>query len=399
MRHPREGDSQAIACDLSRDVDPADWAPRLQGIDAVVNCAGILREAGGATFEAVHHHAPRALFEACRAAGVRRVVQVSAIGDARDGEFIASKHRGDEALLAAGLDAVVLRPSVVYSAAGSYGGTSLLRAMACVPWVLAVPGEGTQRLQPVDRDDLAACVVGALERPEARGQVIEIVGPAELTLLEYLLAWRRWLGAGPARVLRVPQALVGIACGVGEALGRGPLGRTMQRMLARGNVGAPGAAERMHALLGVAPRSLEAALAARPAEAQDRAHASLYLLYPVAILALAFVWLGSAIAGFAAPVADLRALAVQGGLPAEAGPPLVRALSALDLALGLAVLHPRSATLAAWLMLGSVAGYTVVTGLLWPAFWLEPLGGLVKNAAILPLLLFVLAWQRPRGAS
>jgi hypothetical protein len=50
-------------------------------------------------------------------------------------------------------------------------------------------------------------------------------------------------------------------------------------------------------------------------------------------------------------------------------------------------------------MLASVAGYTLVTGLLWPAFWLEPLGGLVKNAAILPLLLFVLAWQRPRRAS
>ena len=165
----------------------------------MVNCAGILREAGGATFEAVHHHALRALAEACRAAGVRRVVQVSALGDARDGEFIASKHRGDDALLAADIDAVVLRPSVVYSAAGSYGGTSLLRAMACVPWVLAVPGDGTQRLQPVDRDDLAACVLAALERPAARGQVIEVVGPVELTLLEYLLAWPHRLRAGCRR--------------------------------------------------------------------------------------------------------------------------------------------------------------------------------------------------------
>lgn len=128
-RRPSEAEiasGHAIACDIGRDVDPGVWLPRLHGIDAVVNCAGILRERGSDTFQTVHVEAPLALFRACMQAGVRRVVQISALGDARDAEFIASKHRCDDALalLNHGLEPArqlvwtVLRPPVVYSAAG-----------------------------------------------------------------------------------------------------------------------------------------------------------------------------------------------------------------------------------------------------------------------------------------
>ncbi|HEX7770021.1 MAG TPA: NAD-dependent epimerase/dehydratase family protein, partial [Dokdonella sp.] len=119
----RDGALAGLACDMGRDVDESPWLPRLAGIDAVVNCAGILRERGRDRFEVVHVQAPLALFRACTRTGIRRVVQVSALGDPADGEFIASKHRVDAALLALLPEAVVLRPSVVYDTRGSHGGT------------------------------------------------------------------------------------------------------------------------------------------------------------------------------------------------------------------------------------------------------------------------------------
>ncbi len=120
-------------CDLTRMLTPDAWHEALAGVDAVINVAGILRETGPQTFETIHVAAPTAMARACFEAGVASVVHISALGVAEDGEFIASKHRFDDVLLTMPLRAVVLRPSVVYAAAGSYGGTSLLRALAAFP--------------------------------------------------------------------------------------------------------------------------------------------------------------------------------------------------------------------------------------------------------------------------
>lgn len=83
VRRPPAGDgARYVAVDYERDHEPADWLPRLERVDAVVNAAGILRERGRSTFEALHVRAPAALFRACAQARVRRVVQVSALGAA-----------------------------------------------------------------------------------------------------------------------------------------------------------------------------------------------------------------------------------------------------------------------------------------------------------------------------
>src|SRR5688572_25979748 len=69
-----------MQADFNHDIDARHWRPRLYGVDAVVNCAGILRETRGNTFEAVHALGPCALFEACTYARVKRVIQFSIMG-------------------------------------------------------------------------------------------------------------------------------------------------------------------------------------------------------------------------------------------------------------------------------------------------------------------------------
>ena len=86
--------------DFTKLLKPADWLPQLAGIDEVVNAVGVLRDSTRRPMEAVHEHAPIALFEACAKAGVLRVVQISALGIAgSDTLYARSKRAADVHLL------------------------------------------------------------------------------------------------------------------------------------------------------------------------------------------------------------------------------------------------------------------------------------------------------------
>lgn len=383
---------RAVACDMSRDVTPDVWLPRLKDIDAVVNCAGILREQFGDSFDTVHVQAPRALYEACVQAEVRCVVQISALGNANDGEFIASKHRGDEHLGALSLYATILRPSLVYSARGSYGGTSLLRAMAALPGLIAVPKAATRAcVQPVAAEDVALAVVAALARAPHGSDIIELVGPRAMGLDDYLQCWRRWLGLRAAHVWGVPTALVRIACRIGERLGRGPLGKTMERMLEHGNLASAGALERMRERLDLSPRSLERALAEAPSHLQDRWHARLYFALPALRISLAFLWLASGLIGWTLSADAVTAAAQTGLLSADASLLLARATATLDLLLGMLCLVRWRPCWVLSGMLVMLLGYTLGIGTLWPIHWLDPLGGLLKNVPLIAAVAVLLA--------
>lgn len=373
---------EALDCDFALDDKPSDWLPRLHNIDALVNCAGILRERGHDSHAAVHERVPRALFEACLQAGVERVVQISALGEPEDGEFIASKHRGDAALMRLDLDWVVLRPSVVVSTRGSYGGTSLLRGLAALPLV-PLPGAGDQRLQPIDIDDLCRAVLAALSRPQAAQQCLQLAGPEPLTLRAYLSAWRGWLGLRPARFIDVPRWLARSGAMLAERFGSGPMGLTMWRMLERGNVLGSGEFQRSEAALGFAPAALDEVLDRNPAHSADRWHAGLHFLAPALRALLAITFIASGVVGFALPAAQILALMQPSGLPDALLLGMAWGGSAADIVLGLLLALGWRSRLVLGLMALMVLGYTLGIGLLLPQAWLDPFGGLLKNPLIL----------------
>lgn len=380
-------DDQRIA-DLARMTTPAAWRPALQGVDAVVNAAGILRETGEQTFQSIHVDGPLAVARACVEFGVPRFVQLSALGEPADGEFIASKHRFDEALLALPLSAVALRPSIVYAASGSYGGTSLLRALAAFPGCQWLPGDGHWPLQPVAAEDLGE--IAALAAAGDQRGVYEIGGPRTMSLREYQTHWRRWLRIDGERAIDVPQALVTLQVEVSERLGRGPVGRTMWRMLRRGNVTAADAHARASADFGHAARDLPAALAAAPSQVQDRWHAQLYFLAPALRIAIVALWLISALAGWRTPAATIEAMVEGSALQAWQPVALARATAALDAVLAAGLLIGWRPRWMLGLMGASVLAYSVAFGALLPSQWLDPLGGLAKNLVVLPAL--AVAW-------
>lgn len=387
VRTPRGGDE--VACDLARDVVPSAWLPRLAGIDAVVNCAGILRERGAQTFAAVHVDAPVALFRACAQAGVGKVVQVSALGEPADGAFIASKHEADAALAELDLDWTVLRPGLVYSASGCYGGTALLRALAVLPGVLFLPQHGAQQLRPIAAEDVGLAVVAALGRPTAVRQVIELTGPETLRYVDYQRAWRAWFGLPQAFEVAVPRAFVQATVAFGETFTRGPLCRVIWNLLQRERVGAPDAGARIAATLQLAPRSLATALGERPCHRSDLEAARLYTLVPALRIAFALLWIGSGIVGLLTPA--VRIAATLPAWPLSFATALARATGVADLALGLLVLCNVRTRLATALMGVMLLAYTAGIGLLAPQTWFDPLGGLIKNLVLIVALLLLRA--------
>lgn len=382
-----------VAGDLSRMLHESDWEDALEGVDVVVNAAGILREEGRQTFEDIHVRAPLALAQASAKKGVR-FVQVSALGHPDDGGFIESKHRFDEALLALPMEAIVLRPSIVYSPQGSYGGTSLLRALAAFPGRHLLPGDGRWQFNPVSAEDLAEVVVAACSRGE-KG-IYDVGSEQALSLQHYQAAWRQWLKIPGQGSWNVPECLVRAQVRVFHWLGKGPVNQTIWKMLQRGNQTSPGASERLSRGLGVRVRSLGEVLGQRPSQTQDRWAAQLYFLAPWLKWSMVFLWAASGLIGLLTPAGDI--LALVHGSPLEQAYPveLARLTGLLDivLAAGLAwSTRPRWAVLA---MLGCATAYLVGFGIALPQTAWDPLGGLIKNVAILPALavLWVLVDRR-----
>jgi uncharacterized protein YbjT (DUF2867 family) len=389
------GFSQVLDCDFASLTDLDQWRERVRDHDAVVNCVGILRETSQGSFQQLHVEVPALIFAACEAENVRRVIQLSALGDAHDTRFIGSKHQGDARLEASGLDWTIFRPSVVYSATSSYGGTSLLRAMSAMP-VLLLPGSGQQQLQPVDLDELAEAVAGALADHSGIGEVIEAVGPEAISIGDYLQAHRDWLGQSPTLALQTPIWMTSVAAHLGEWLGRGPLGLTMLSMLSQGNVGSPGSVARFKQCLGRLPRSVGATLSRNPASQADLWHARLYLLGPLLRISLGILWVLSGLVGLFTPVEMIQPLLAESGLPIGAGQWLIVLVSLLDLGLGCAFLFAWRVQWAGWLMILMLLGYSVFIGLMLPRFWMEPFGSLIKNIPLLPAILVAMVLDQRR---
>lgn len=244
-RRDADAAPSALQADFTRDLSARDWLPKLVGIDAVVNAVGILREHGQQSFECIHKRAPQALFTSCIAAGVRRVVQISALGADRGvTRYFLSKRAADDYLATLPLEWTVVRPSLIFGPGGS--SARLFSMLAHLP-LTPLPGRGEQRLQPIHIDDLTEAVVRILGDAATHRTRIELVGPQLLTLRELLASLRASMHLGPPRFVSIPMPLVRVGARVA--------GVSTLSMLEAGTKGDP-AATRW--LLGREPRSVAA---------------------------------------------------------------------------------------------------------------------------------------------
>lgn len=183
--------------------DRTTLARLLPGHDAVVNLVAILH-GSEAAFERTHVQLPQSLAAACTAAGVCRVVHVSALGVAPDApsRYQRSKARGEAVWLDSGLDVTLLRPSVIFGADDRFLNlfAQLQRLAPVMPLASA-----HARFQPVWVDDVAEAVVRSLQAPQVQ-PVVQCAGPEVLSLADLVrLAGRH--GSRQRPVLPLPDWL------------------------------------------------------------------------------------------------------------------------------------------------------------------------------------------------
>lgn len=192
---------ELVACDLH---DDAQLQRLVRGHDAVIHLVGILH-GSEREFERVHVELPRRVAAACRGAGVRRVVHVSALGAdaAAPSMYQRSKAAGEAAWRDSGLAVTVLRPSVMFGEGDHFMNrfASLQRIFPVMP----LAGAGA-RFQPVWVDDVATAIVRSLDTRSAIGETFECAGPTVYTLAELVRLAGRWSGH-ERPIVALPAAL------------------------------------------------------------------------------------------------------------------------------------------------------------------------------------------------
>ena len=163
-------------------------AAAVDGADAVVNLVGIMGERGRQTHAALHALGARLVAEAAKAAGVARLVHMSAIGAAAGSpsSYARSKADGEAAVLDVSPEAIVLRPSVVFGPEDGF--FNLFAGLVGLSPVLPLIGGGETPLQPVYAGDVAEAVAriveGAVAGKATPGAVYELGGPEVLSLAD-----------------------------------------------------------------------------------------------------------------------------------------------------------------------------------------------------------------------
>jgi len=254
----RHADSTASA---TRTVDfigwrqASQWLPALQGIDAVVNAVGVLRDHPRRPMQAIHAEAPAALFAACAELGVRRVVQVSALGiEGNPTAYALTKLAAEDALQhlvhAQRVAGIIVRPSIVFGAGGD--SSQLFTGLARLP-VLCLPAPVIRaRVQPIAVAELAQGIARLLAEGDTASSgvhrsvwaqatqgvcpVLKAVGPEPLTLAAFIASLRAQLGHAPAQVLSLPNLLTRWSARLGDLVPWAPWCSETLALLAQDNI-------------------------------------------------------------------------------------------------------------------------------------------------------------------
>ena len=208
--------AQVVAGDA---LNPAAVAQSAQGTEHIISLVAVRRNRPQSFLE-VNVDGPRIMAEAAKAAGVRSVIFVSAIGAKLDPthKYFTSRWMGEQELAKSGVTGTILRFAFVLAEEGG-----ILDAFdrAIVGPFVVIPGSGQTQMQPILREDAARCVVEAIGRPELLGKIIELGGP-EVVTYENILDWYLQAREIKKRKLKLPVGMLLPGLTVMEALFTNP---------------------------------------------------------------------------------------------------------------------------------------------------------------------------------
>jgi NADH dehydrogenase len=205
------------------------------GVDVVVHLVAVIK-GSRSDFEQIMVQGTRNIVAVAQQAGVRRFVLMSALGlDERARAavpYFAAKWEMERTLEASGLEHVIFRPSFIF---GKDGGVlpTFVRLARFAP-VTPIVGTGTQKLQPIWVEDVAAYFAAAIDLPAAANRTFELGGPDSPTWNEFWDRLKRVLGSRRPSI-HLPVGLMRAQAALTERLPGAPVTRDQLTMLALGD--------------------------------------------------------------------------------------------------------------------------------------------------------------------
>lgn len=187
------------------------------GVDGVLHLVAIPRDfRGGADLRLVNTEGTRAVVEAMKATGVRRLVHMGAMGVVDDPRlhYASSKAKAEALVRDAGLDATILKPSLQFGPGDGFFNL-IADLVRLSPGVVPIPGSGGARFQPIHTGDVARVVVAAFADESTIGETFELGGPRYWTYREITAEVLRALGKRRA-ILPMPVPLIRLVAGASE---------------------------------------------------------------------------------------------------------------------------------------------------------------------------------------
>jgi uncharacterized protein YbjT (DUF2867 family) len=259
VRDPRRLGAERVRVQLALGdlSDPPSFRNALRGVDTVVHLAAAIRDQSGGSIEELNAVATWRMVQAARGAGVRRFVFFSAQGVSAHNRarFMRAKALAERAVAESGVPHTIFAPSIVYARGDVF--LTLLERLALLPAV-PISGSGRALFQPIWAEDVADCVMAALERPDGPERY-ELSGPDTLSYDAIVELALRAAGR-PRPLVHVPLGVVSRSLRTLEALMRSKAFATWDEaeLMEVSMTSAGGTADAQ--ALGVMPRSMNAVL-------------------------------------------------------------------------------------------------------------------------------------------
>lgn len=175
-----EVENRGAEAHLGDVADPGSLEGAFEGVDQVVHLAAVIRPPRD--FEPVNVEGTRTVLDRAVSADVDRFLHMSVLGadPGADHPYLRSRGRAEDAVRDSGLDATIVRSSLVYGPGDHV--VSTIRDLTRGP-VTPVPGSGDVRLAPIRVDDLVDVLVRIVDAPPKR-RVVEVGGPDVVTYEE-----------------------------------------------------------------------------------------------------------------------------------------------------------------------------------------------------------------------
>ena len=174
---PRIPKGVSLDVAVSSLMDERSLRSAMKGVDVIFHLAGAERQGIRGDLSQVDVEGTRILSQVAVEAGVSRIFYLSHLGADRASAYpvLKAKALAENYLIQSGLDYTIFRSAVVYGPRDQFT-QPLAYLLKRIPFIFPLPGDGGSLIQPLWVEDLATCLMIALEEDRTIGQTYDVGG-------------------------------------------------------------------------------------------------------------------------------------------------------------------------------------------------------------------------------